>query len=156
MKRTHPGEKYRLRYGVFFARMDGMKSTGEGRCLMMVRLTCCNCGGIMDVSDNRQVLKCPYCESANLLRESESVTLERIRSEQQVKMKELELQLEREKKKTAEVQKQADQQVRLKELEIQRENEQRKHDRRKGCLWMLALPIIGFFVLAVILALLDY
>lgn len=44
-----------------------------------IKLRCKDCNGIMTVSEDRTILACPYCGCKELLPESDSVTVERIR-----------------------------------------------------------------------------
>ena len=44
------------------------------------RLECQHCGGIMDVDETRNVKVCPYCGSKELVKESDQVTMQRIKS----------------------------------------------------------------------------
>lgn len=45
-----------------------------------IKLKCQECGGVMDVDNDNQILYCQYCGSKNLLPESDDVKIERIRS----------------------------------------------------------------------------
>ena len=47
-------------------------------------LICKRCGGTMDVTDERQVLYCPYCGSKELLIESDKVKIEKYRADVQL------------------------------------------------------------------------
>lgn len=48
-----------------------------------VLLKCPACGGVMEVSMDRQVISCPYCGSKKLILESDNVKIERIRGDVQ-------------------------------------------------------------------------
>lgn len=48
--------------------------------MAMISLKCNECGGILDVDDQKKVLFCPYCGSKELLVESDAVKIEQIRS----------------------------------------------------------------------------
>ena len=65
-----------------------------------VLIRCEHCGGTMTVDDNNSsVLMCPYCGSKELMRESDSVKIEKIKNETQkeIELKKLEFE-ERERK----------------------------------------------------------
>lgn len=51
--------------------------------VVTVKLKCNECGGIMSVDGDRSVLSCPYCGSKEMLRESDAVAIERIKSQTQ-------------------------------------------------------------------------
>lgn len=44
-----------------------------------VSLKCKECGGVLEVDADREVLSCPYCGSKELFLESDEVKIERIR-----------------------------------------------------------------------------
>lgn len=44
-------------------------------------MKCKSCGGILDLSQDREILFCPYCGSRELIEVSDEVRKERIRSE---------------------------------------------------------------------------
>lgn len=44
-------------------------------------LRCKSCGGVLDISKDREVFFCPYCGSKELVDVSDEVRIERIRSE---------------------------------------------------------------------------
>ena len=46
-----------------------------------VQIRCKSCNGTMTLSSDRKVLSCPYCESTELIVESDSVTKQRIKSD---------------------------------------------------------------------------
>ena len=46
----------------------------------MIYLKCRDCGGTLNLDDDREILFCPYCGSKALLKESDAVKIERIRS----------------------------------------------------------------------------
>lgn len=46
-----------------------------------IQLRCQTCGGMMTVEDNNSVLSCPYCGSKELIKESDDVTIERIKND---------------------------------------------------------------------------
>lgn len=45
-----------------------------------ISLKCKECGGVLEVDADREVLSCPYCGSKELFLESDEVKIERIRS----------------------------------------------------------------------------
>lgn len=45
-----------------------------------IHLVCQNCGSVMDYDDERQIVACPYCGSKELIKESDDVKIERIKS----------------------------------------------------------------------------
>lgn len=44
-------------------------------------LICKSCKGILDVSDDREIILCPYCGSKELLIQSDRVKMQKIRSQ---------------------------------------------------------------------------
>ncbi len=46
-----------------------------------IQLRCRTCGGMMDAEKNNTILFCPYCGSKELIKESDAVTIERIKNE---------------------------------------------------------------------------
>lgn len=46
-----------------------------------IKITCEDCGGVMEVDPNKSVLTCPYCGSKKLIAESDEVTIARINKE---------------------------------------------------------------------------
>lgn len=46
-----------------------------------IKITCEDCGGVMEVDQNKSVLTCPYCGSKKLITESDEVTIARINKE---------------------------------------------------------------------------
>lgn len=46
----------------------------------VLHLKCSSCGGSMSVDADRPVLTCPYCGAADLLNESDDVTIQRVKS----------------------------------------------------------------------------
>lgn len=45
-----------------------------------IHLVCQHCGSVMDYDDERQIVACPYCGSKELIKESDDVKIERIKS----------------------------------------------------------------------------
>ena len=45
-----------------------------------VQMKCKSCGGLLDVKEDALVLECPFCNSKEMIVESDSVTIERIKS----------------------------------------------------------------------------
>lgn len=50
------------------------------KCQRTTHLICQHCGSVMDYDDERQIVACPYCGSKELVGESDSVKIERIKS----------------------------------------------------------------------------
>lgn len=46
-----------------------------------IKITCEDCGGVMEVDSNKTILTCPYCGSKKLITESDEVTIARINKE---------------------------------------------------------------------------
>ena len=46
----------------------------------IIHLKCSSCGGSMSVDAERTVLTCPYCGASDLINESDSVTIQRVKS----------------------------------------------------------------------------
>lgn len=51
-----------------------------------VQLRCNTCGGIMMVDEGRSILSCPYCGSQELIIDSDTVAVERVRGEAQLRL----------------------------------------------------------------------
>lgn len=47
----------------------------------MIKLTCEDCNGVLEIDASRTVLTCPYCGSKKLIPESDEVTIARINKE---------------------------------------------------------------------------
>ena len=56
-------------------------SESDEAAIESVQLRCKSCNGTMTLSSDRKVLSCPYCESTELIVESDSVTKQRIKSD---------------------------------------------------------------------------
>ena len=56
-----------------------------------VALRCQDCGGIMEIDDDGEIIKCPYCGSKRIVEVSDTVRIEKIRSKHQLEEKKLEL-----------------------------------------------------------------
>lgn len=56
-----------------------------------VALRCQDCGGIMEIDDDGEIIKCPYCGSKRIVEVSDTVRIEKIRSKYQLEEKKLEL-----------------------------------------------------------------
>ncbi len=51
----------------------------------MISLKCEGCLGTMEVDENREIISCPYCGSKKMIPMSDSVRIEKIRSEKSAK-----------------------------------------------------------------------
>lgn len=56
-----------------------------------VALRCQDCGGIMEVDEDGEIMQCPYCGSKRIVEVSDTVRIEKIRSKHQLEEKKLEL-----------------------------------------------------------------
>lgn len=65
-----------------------------------VALRCQDCGGIMEVDDDGEIMQCPYCGSKRIVEVSDTVRIEKIRSKHQLEEKKLELDAKAEKEKS--------------------------------------------------------
>ena len=45
-----------------------------------IKLKCETCGGVLTVDKERSVLSCPYCQSQELVVESDKIVIEKIKS----------------------------------------------------------------------------
>ena len=61
-----------------------------------VALRCQDCGGIMEVDEDGEIMQCPYCGSKRIVEVSDTVRIEKIRSKHQLEEKKLELDAEAE------------------------------------------------------------
>lgn len=64
-----------------------------------VALRCQDCGGIMEVDEDGEIMQCPYCGSKRIVEVSDTVRIEKIRSKHQLEEKKLELDAKAEKDK---------------------------------------------------------
>lgn len=64
-----------------------------------VALRCQDCGGIMEVDEDGEIMQCPYCGSKRIVEVSDTVRIEKIRSKHQLEEKKLELDAKAEKEK---------------------------------------------------------
>lgn len=64
-----------------------------------VALRCQDCGGIMEVDEDGEIIQCPYCGSKRIVEVSDTVRIEKIRSKHQLEEKKLELDAKTEKEK---------------------------------------------------------
>lgn len=64
-----------------------------------VALRCQDCGGIMEVDEDGEIMQCPYCGSKRIVEVSDTVKIEKIRSKHQLEEKKLELDAKAEKEK---------------------------------------------------------
>lgn len=64
-----------------------------------VALRCQDCGGIMEVDEDGEIMQCPYCGSKRIVGGSDTVRIEKIRSKHQLEEKKLELDAKAEKEK---------------------------------------------------------
>lgn len=46
-----------------------------------IQLKCNSCGGTMEVCADREILKCPYCDAKDLIVQSDSVKIQKIKSD---------------------------------------------------------------------------
>ena len=51
-----------------------------------ISLKCKDCNGTLDISEDQEIIFCPYCGSKNLIVESDEVKIERIREENKRQM----------------------------------------------------------------------
>lgn len=65
-----------------------------------VALRCQDCGGIMEVDEDGEIMQCPYCGSKRIVEVSDTVRIEKIRSKHQLEEKKLELDAKTEKEKS--------------------------------------------------------
>lgn len=49
-----------------------------------VALRCQDCGGIMEVDEDGEIMQCPYCGSKRIVEVSDTVRIEKIRSKHQL------------------------------------------------------------------------
>ncbi len=56
-----------------------------------IALRCQDCGGIMEVDEDGEIFKCPYCGSKRIVAVSDAVRIEKIRSKNQLETKKAEL-----------------------------------------------------------------
>lgn len=94
----------------------------------MIHLKCQECKGIMEVDENNMIAFCPYCGSKNLIVESDTVKVEKIRVQGEI---------EKEKIKQDSI-------IKEKEAELKQEKQEHKH-------W-----VIDGFVLIAIFALMYF
>lgn len=107
-----------------------------------VQLRCKDCGGIMNVEENKTVLSCPYCGSKEFISESDEVKIEKIKNDT---YKEIELQkLKYEEQRERRLEDQEKQKERL--LEDQREAKEFLHS---ALCWFIIFSLGGamFFCL---------
>lgn len=64
-----------------------------------VALRCQDCGGIMEIDEDGEIMQCPYCGSKRIVEVSDTVRIEKIRSKHQLEEKKLELDAKAEKEK---------------------------------------------------------
>lgn len=64
-----------------------------------VAMRCQDCGGIMEVDEDGEIMQCPYCGSKRIVEVSDTVRIEKIRSKHQLEEKKLELDAKAEKEK---------------------------------------------------------
>ena len=48
-----------------------------------IKLKCKTCGGVLTVDKDRAVLSCPYCQSQELVVESDKIVIEKLKAPQQ-------------------------------------------------------------------------
>ena len=60
---------------------------------LRVQLKCKSCNGVMEVDPEREILNCPYCGSRDLLVESDSVKIEKIKSQTEISKSEYKLKM---------------------------------------------------------------
>lgn len=65
-----------------------------------VAMRCQDCGGIMEVDEDGEIMQCPYCGSKRIVEVSDTVRIEKIRSKHQLEEKKLELDAKAEKEKS--------------------------------------------------------
>ena len=53
------------------------------------KMKCNECGGTLELNEDRDIICCPYCGSKELIEESDEVKIERIKSKTRLKEKEL-------------------------------------------------------------------
>lgn len=51
-----------------------------------ISLKCKDCNGTLDISEDQEIIFCPYCGSKNLIIESDEVKIERIKAENKRQM----------------------------------------------------------------------
>lgn len=56
--------------------VDSVSASGN----YTMQLKCKNCGGVMSIDPNRQIMSCPYCDSRELMVESDNVKIQNIKS----------------------------------------------------------------------------
>lgn len=66
---------------VHFCPNCGAATSGGADTAERLQLICKNCGGVMELTRERDVTVCPYCGSREQLVEADSVRIERIRAE---------------------------------------------------------------------------
>lgn len=97
-----------------------------------IQLKCKTCGGVLTIDADREVVSCPYCDSKELIEESDAVTIERIKSRIYKEVEFGKLQYEKEKEK------------RIIEKEAKEENERQISIFQKGKLSKIL--IIAFII----------
>lgn len=63
----------------------------------IVKLTCEDCGGTMDINSNQNVIVCPFCGSKKIVLESDEVKIAQIQAEAEIEKQRLTNELEKSK-----------------------------------------------------------
>lgn len=50
------------------------------------KMKCNECGGILELNEDRDIICCPYCGSKELIEESDEVKIERIKSKERIEI----------------------------------------------------------------------
>lgn len=87
--------------GTKFCPHCGTKIAAAQTIQQTIQLRCKSCSGVMKVEEGSQVLACPYCGSKELIKESDDITIERIKSKTYKDVEFGKQQIEREKLKLA-------------------------------------------------------
>lgn len=67
----------------------------------IVKLTCEDCGGTMDIDSDRKVMVCPFCGSKKIVLESDEVKIAHIQAEAEIEKQRLANDLEKSKQEEA-------------------------------------------------------
>ena len=100
------------------------------------RMKCLNCGGILELEQNRAVLSCPYCGTKELIPENDTVRIERIKANTYRDIELEKINLER-------------------ETRISSEKDRAASDFKNGRLSKLFVGLIVYFVLCILEALYE-
>lgn len=92
-----------------------------------IKITCEDCGGVMEVDSNKTILTCPYCGSKKLITESDEVTIARINKEADSER----MRYDKEKREYEE------------ELRVKKDKEDWKSI---GILWIIVIVMFIFFI----------